>query len=237
MHEPGLVKSLIALRTVLGPMPEAEVYDIGALHGYVAFLAAEVLQPRRVCAVEMNPGAARLARRNAALNTGFAGRVETINAGVSDESASSVTCLYKQFALRIRPGDTEKGRLLSEGYRQAQIDLVTLDDLARSRDLAPKVIKIDVEGSQMAVLQGARASLKSFAPVLLIEADRPRKPNSDGTTMAALCDMLIAEYGYQIAVFDHRTWSGRPRRVSRALLDADDGSLERNQLLVCLPHA
>ncbi|MFO1001527.1 MAG: FkbM family methyltransferase [Planctomycetaceae bacterium] len=56
------------------------------------------------------------------------------------------------------------------GWQQVSVPVVRLDDLLRSQDRpAPTMIKIDAEGCDLEVLQGARESLKA-CEVLFVEA-------------------------------------------------------------------
>ncbi|MDJ0629827.1 MAG: FkbM family methyltransferase [Rhodobacter sp.] len=235
VHEPGLVKSLIALRRLHGPFEGHDFYDVGSLHGYVGLLAGRILQTRRVVGFEMNPQAARLAGTNAALNATAGQEITVLHAGVSNEVARAVPCLYKDFALAVRPDPATARRLRQQGYQAVDIDLLTLDDVSEKRNLFPKVIKIDVEGSQMSILRGAGKILRESAPVLLIEADGPNASNSDGTPMADLCSHLIRNYDYRIAATNHRDWEAPLVVVTDAAIASGKLKLERNQLFVCLP--
>jgi len=235
LHEPGLVTSMVVLRQLLGPMTDGDFFDIGSLHGYVGVLAGPILGPRRTFLFEMNPQAAEIARANAALNKNSQTEITVFNVGVSNETAEAVPCLYKDFALVVRPDVAKVTELTGENFRKANIDLVTLDTISETRGLRPKMIKIDVEGSQMSILRGADKTLQDFAPVLLIEGDAPGASNSDGTPMARLCLHLMQTYGYQIVAMNHRAWNSAPVHLTQAQVESETAKLDRNQLFVCLP--
>ena len=90
---------------------------------------------------------------------------------------------------------------------------------------APRLdlLKIDVEGSETAVLQGAEQSLRRFHPIVVVEAYDPSLRQL-GTSAAELLDLLRSA-GYELKVFGP---SGQPE----PLID--------NQLtgvnLLCLPR-
>ncbi len=231
VHEPGLVKAMIALRRVMGPLDQRAFYDVGSLFGYVALVGAAISGASETLAFEMNPQSAAVARNNASLNPKLG--VEVLQLGLTSETSPAVPCLYHSFTLKVRPSEEESAELRASGFREALIGLSTLDDIAADRATAPGIVKIDVEGSQMSIIQGADKVLRSARPALLIEADSPDAPNGDGATMSDLCDLLITTYGYRIAMCDHRHWEGALRMIGTKR-EGFKG-LEKNQLLICLP--
>jgi len=56
------------------------------------------------------------------------------------------------------------------GYRSNEIDVVSLDSFTTKRQL-PDLIKIDTEGSELKVLEGAILLIKSSSPFIILEFD------------------------------------------------------------------
>jgi FkbM family methyltransferase len=81
------------------------------------------------------------------------------------------------------------------------------------------VIKLDVEGSELAALQGATATLERFRPLLQLEAEAERLAGQDAAPGDAV-DFLDA-HGYHTFVFDPE--SGRLRPPKRP--DEPEGNL------------
>ena len=75
--------------------------------------------------------------------------------------------------------------------RETEVELVRIDDLG----LRPASMKIDVEGGELGVMQGARATIEAHRPALMVE-------RSPGTP--AVADIL-SELGYAPYAFDHET--------------------------------
>lgn len=74
-----------------------------------------------------------------------------------------------------------------------EVEITTLDQLlsdesSNARSLPISVIKIDVEGHEMEVLQGAHQLLTKFNPALMIEMGHLHPPEAYAT--------LLAQYGY-----------------------------------------
>jgi FkbM family methyltransferase len=76
----------------------------------------------------------------------------------------------------------------------------TLDE-ALAPDYRPALIKIDVEGAEQRVLEGARATLADHRPVIVFEHD-PRWAVHYDCTPASLFELLGDELGYRIFDMD-----------------------------------
>jgi len=89
---------------------------------------------------------------------------------------------------------------------ELEVDVTSLDDFATAQNLTHlDLLKIDVEGSETAVLQGARETLRRFRPILIVEAYDPSLRQL-GTSAAELLELLRAA-DYELKVFGP---SGRP---------------------------
>lgn len=81
-----------------------------------------------------------------------------------------------------------------------EVEVSTLDGFASGHALTRlDLLKIDVEGSETAVLEGARESLRRFRPVIVCEAYDPSLRQL-GTSASELLQ-LIRDSGYEIEVF------------------------------------
>ena len=59
------------------------------------------------------------------------------------------------------------------------VDVTTLDAFFATQDRAPNFLKIDVEGHELAVLEGARHTLEAHRPALLIECEARHRADGD----------------------------------------------------------
>lgn len=133
--------------------PGATVFDIGANVGaYTLVFAARVGPSGRVIAFEPAPDASQGLRTHLALN-GIAGRVEVIEAAMS--SAVGRT------SFAVHPSGGASSLVLESVDRGRVIDVATdtLDRFCAAHAVSPDVLKIDVEGSELDVLRGGRATL------------------------------------------------------------------------------
>ena len=91
--------------------------------------------------------------------------------GVHEVALSDHTARSSFVHVVSRPGWSGlRPRALAAGERSETIDVDVrrLDDLLPA-DLAPRLVKIDVEGAELGVLRGAEATLAEHRPLLLLE--------------------------------------------------------------------
>lgn len=152
-------------------LADSIVWDVGANAGVFAFAAASRAREGYVLAIEPDPWLcgllerSRRHRRNKCLN------VETLCAAVAAQPGTARLAI----AARGRASNYLEefhGRSQAGGVRETRnVPVLTLDLLASSAP-PPTLIKIDVEGAEWAVLQGAREIIRKFRPTIAIEVDQ-----------------------------------------------------------------
>ena len=165
--------------------PGAFVIDVGAHVGFHTLLfSAHVGPAGRVLACEASPANAVQLRRHIIWNR--CTNVEVVEAAISDR-LGTVNFTY-------RPDPTDPGAFANslaydiQGVA-TQICATTLDTIIVTR--APDLIKIDVEGSELLVLRGARETLAGSAPILVV-AVHPEPMKLMGTTPRELVEFMDA---------------------------------------------
>jgi FkbM family methyltransferase len=143
--------------------PGDRVIDVGANHGYYTLIMASLIgDTGRLDSFEANPRIARLLTRSVWFN-GYAPRV-TIHAAAAGNKSGTV-----QFAAwRHQSGS---GHLLVNDHSYAEdtmkltVPMVCLDDVIGDEPV--DVIRIDAEGAEPLILEGARQILRR-SPTILI---------------------------------------------------------------------
>lgn len=155
-NEPASTKSLLS-RTPKG----ATVIDVGGNIGWYAIRLAKD-KAATVHAFEPVPGLQRLLKRNAELN-GVQERVQVVPVALADRPG-------KTFITTDRFG---QNRLVKKNSAQTlRVQLSTLDDYVRANKLkAISVIKADIEGAELPFLKGAKKTLSTMSPVILLEIE------------------------------------------------------------------
>ncbi|MCB9683112.1 MAG: FkbM family methyltransferase [Alphaproteobacteria bacterium] len=142
----------------------ATFFDVGANMGWYSMLAATERHDVALHAFEPIPATHARLQRHLALN-GLDERVTTWPIGLSDTRGQAT--FYFDPAMT----GNASGRDLSgaPGVQQVTVQLTTLDDFTRDHGLQVDVLKCDVEGAELKVLQGGVATLRRDKPALMVE--------------------------------------------------------------------
>jgi FkbM family methyltransferase len=145
--------------------PGDVVYDIGANLGFFSLVAARLVGGEgRVYAFEPAPENAEAIRRNAELNL-----IENVtvvpSAVASRHGAARLQIVDDQSWSRLEEFGEHPGT-----ERVLEVETVTIDELVESGELPPPtLVKIDVEGAEVAVLEGMRATIENHRPAIVCE--------------------------------------------------------------------
>jgi FkbM family methyltransferase len=185
--------------------PGAVGVDIGANIGATALImSAFAVDGGRVIAVEPGPQSFALLQRNLASNQASA--VTALNLAVSAEPARMTFCENSAFG-HLAPG--------AEGM---QIEVQTLDQIVEGLGLTRlDLVKIDTEGFEPQVLEGARATLERFRPVIYLELNSWALIAHGRRDPLAFLTGLAASFRWVLRV---------RRRGGRAVLERVEGSPE-----------
>jgi FkbM family methyltransferase len=142
-------------------------FDIGANAGVFALDFAKSIPDLMVFAFEPQPSLAKHMRRSIEANQFDQVKVLEVLLGNKEGEASLFLTSHSIHASTI-PRERR--------YRELRRPLRTLDGLAASGEVTPPdVIKIDVEGSELSVFQGAETMLQTHQPSIVFEADNNMK--------------------------------------------------------------
>jgi FkbM family methyltransferase len=168
--------------------PTDVFWDVGANIGAVTLVAARLVT--RVVAFEPDPRSLVLLRRNLSMNR--LGNVEVVPAALGDRAGTAT--LHQGAASNTGMSSLVAGGATTAG--DIPVTVTRVDDVLATRaDLAPQVMKLDVEGAEHLVVRGATRLLRSGQLRALVFEDRT-DPQGHPTN-AALVGGLV-EAGYDI---------------------------------------
>jgi FkbM family methyltransferase len=179
------------------------VYDVGANDGFVSTHLAQMLAGRapQIYAFEPAPPTFAKLKRSVA-RLGLDNSVYPVAAAVTDEPGAVQIRYSKRNSLLAQielPGSSRRF-----GEHSAAVQGITLDEICASTGTMPHFIKIDAEGSEPAVLRGARHLLSQpERPPILLECNAATLAQR-GESVAALIALLsgyalyyVNDYGGQ----------------------------------------
>lgn len=176
------------------------VLDIGANIGWFTLVAAKHIGPGgTIHAFEPRPDTFKMLSKTIALNN-LSSVVRRWQYALSDE-AGELGLAYNLNG--VNPGGSFVSKSDIPGISMVRVPAVRLDDLLP--DVAPDIIKIDVEGAEPLVFAGAINALKRGKPVILSELLPSQLMRVSGKTPAQYIEQM-EEYGYVCYLLE----GGRP---------------------------
>lgn len=170
------------------------LFDIGANVGVYTIYAALRQPGIRVVAFEPEYSNLHLLRDNV-MHNGLCDRVQIYSVALGNRSGLSHlhiqdmtpgAALHTESSQRLTHTLTERPVIWQEG-----IAIVTLDDFCASLDIQPNALKIDVDGTEPHILEGAQRVLHS--PTLrTVIIENPKDPHAH-----TVCKQLLQEAGLQ----------------------------------------
>lgn len=164
------------------------VLDVGGCWGDTALYFAGLIGPAgKVYTFEFDPQNLEILRTNLALNPELAQRIEVVEKALWDSSGHPL-----RFALGGRTTTVSAG---SPGA-ELTVEAITLDDFVRTAGIGRvDFVKMDVEGAELRVIAGARATLERDRPTLALAAY-----HNDGDLVRIPSGIEAVRYGYRCFV-------------------------------------
>jgi FkbM family methyltransferase len=202
----GLYESRFTNAIAENVKPDDICYDIGGYRGYMSGVMA-LAGASKVFVFEPLPANQRAVRRLCELNPELSIQLFSVALGSADGSV-----LLKVMS------DPSMGKLANSSFQAGAAPLAEIpvairqiDSLLHDRVVPPpNVIKIDVEGAELDVLDGAADMLRGSRPAIFLEAH--------GAELEKACTEKLSQLGYSI------------RRIEHEVADKDAA-----RHLVCLP--
>jgi FkbM family methyltransferase len=171
-------------------------YDIGANVGFFTLIGARLVGGEGIVyAFEPVPAHAETLRRNVELN-----------------ALKNVVVLEKAAGSSSGPGqltledDPTGAHLASEDASgDVVVEVVAIDDLVESRMIPPpKVVKLDVEGAELAVIDGMRRTIERSRPIIVCELHGTDSEFND----------FMSRLGYSVELIEEAVHHDNPRALA-----------------------
>ncbi len=167
----GSFQDHVSKSKLLSIPADGVILDVGANFGLMSLPFAQLVPQGKVFSFEPTHYALEKLRRNISLNPELAKRIEVINTFVS--ATSTETSTIKAFASWKVNNEREKDlhpTHLGAIKNTDGVGSVTLNDFCKTRNLTRvDFIKIDTDGHEYEVLQGAGEAIAKYRPQVIFE--------------------------------------------------------------------
>lgn len=178
--------------------PGLVVLDIGANIGYYTLIAARLVgNSGRVYAIEPESENLSILRRNVELND--YGNIIVKQEALSNKRGKAT--LYKDM-LNLGGHSLSRRNTLPGGKNYASVDTLPLDDFLSREGVRPDLIKIDTQGAEGLIFEGASKTLSQNRLVIFMEF-WPMGLRNMGTEPIGLLQMLQS-LGFAISLIDEK---------------------------------
>ena len=174
--EPGISKLVSKIAKELDNQnDQGWFFDVGANVGLYSWEVRKVSPHRKILAFEPDPENIKLLEKT--LNGANFQNVEIYKCALSNQLAEisffqdTLTSATGCVAGKDKPWIEQ---YLNSSANEIRVKTETLDSVVR-QDRTPSLIKIDVEGHEIEVLQGGRNTLSEAKPLLIIESFPPKQ--------------------------------------------------------------
>jgi FkbM family methyltransferase len=180
--------------------PDNVLFDIGANVGAFTLAAAAQLPDGEVHAFE--PWSTHLERLSANISLNGFSNIHVNPFALGKETGSAILHIIDPVNTGMATLYPEETGLIFSSIKQSQVSCQVLDDYVREKDITRlDMMKIDVEGAELNVLEGGRETLERFHPKLLMELNPGHLARAGATADSIFA--LLSKYGYSIARIEH----------------------------------
>lgn len=176
--ESGIVELLEATLA-----PGDEMLDLGANVGYISLIAGKLVGPAgRVVAVEPIPQNADALRHNFLINE--MDQCSVLEVAVDEHDGTA--------RLSIGESDQDATLLAVADAQTIEVATLAVDSIVAQGALRPKLIKIDVEGLEDAVVRGMKHTIAAHRPITIVEL------HTDAPTLSDPIPEFFVQRGYRV---------------------------------------
>ncbi len=217
----------------LGVIPEGiagmTFFDIGGHHGLMSVVAGKAVGPTgKVLTFEPNPTAREQIRTHLALN--HLENVYIQEIALSDSQG--------EVPFFVQSGNLSWNSTLIKEFstfkncQEIRVKTETLDQYVARTKAVPQAMKIDVEGAEFLIIQGAKQVIRQHRPLIMMEFN-PASATAAGTTLQEYITLLQElEYDLRVPLPDAR---GRYSRERLEIFDVEQHAERQLTNVLCLP--
>jgi FkbM family methyltransferase len=206
-HRRAFQKELALCAAWLHREDRPVVYDLGANVGFISTHLAQILEPQLPQIYAFEPAPATFARLVGSVRRlGLNDRIHPIAAAAIDETRPVFIRLSEQNSMLSQVVPDVSDLRHSNGFRHANgfayAAGITLDEFSATVGAHPTLVKMDVEGSEVAALRGARRLLSGERRPAIAFEHNPVALAECGASAHSLRELLAGYAFYYIDDLD-----------------------------------
>lgn len=197
------------------------VVDVGASFGWFTTLMSKLVgESGKVFAFELAPNIAEECRKNINLND-MADNVVLEDVALGDEEKDVNFIYSKDLGL----GNMNPHGLDGAGKTSANLGKMTTLDMYIKKNSIQKIdfIKCDIDGAEVIFLKGAKETISSFKPVIIIEAS-----GAHGRPSCFEIFNILSQFDYKFFSLHHK--------IKLKPIEYDDFKNNFKENILCLPN-
>lgn len=152
-------------------LPGQTVLDIGAHYGFFSLLCSKLVADNgQVFAFDASQSSFQILDHNVAEKS----NISTFHCAVGDVDGKQIAfyefpVFYSEFNSRFVDQYEQEDWFKNMQPQLTQVKSITVDRFCQEHKISPDVIKVDVEGAELEVLQGMRRTMEQSSPAIVLE--------------------------------------------------------------------
>jgi FkbM family methyltransferase len=183
-------KELAIFRSLVPP--GSTVVDVGANLGFITVILSGLVGSQGTV-VAFEPSSRTFSKLERTIEMNRLSNVRAINAGCGDKAET--------LELHNIAGSSGNASIVGKGPLREHIQVVRLDDVPELKERSIELIKVDTEGFEHRVLDGARRLIAENKPILYLEMGGEYVDSTHRSIE------LLKEYEYDVRHVDNLDWS------------------------------
>lgn len=176
--------------------------DIGAHYGYFSIIASQSIQkPNQLFSFEPSPQSFQILSANQKRYP----LLQIFNLGIGESPTQLTFYQFPNLYSEYNSFDIEQYKtsswFINNPPKEIIIESTTIDKFVEEKQIQPTFIKIDVEGFEDKVMNGAIQTIERFAPTIVMEFVSENRHNENHKT----AQKFLQDRGYQAFVIDECT--------------------------------